>query len=185
MKLNLKAALHRLLRMGKSLGEDPGDEGPVSIVLLLRESRVTSLDRLRLACTNAFGRSFSEEGSERCFVVQKGFATMIKAGPHALSFLHYTKPYGEDRTQEFLDSMSSTSQRKAWAAHAAWEAIDYVKSRGDLDLEYAILARVCAELVSENCTGAWLPKHGMMIPNDGSLMPYLRRVGSARQIDLG
>ena len=167
------------------MGEDTGDEGPVSVVLLLRESRVTSLECLRLACTNAFGTSFSEAGSERCFVVQKGFATIIKAGPHALSFLHYAKPYGEDRTKEFLESMSSISQRKAWAAHAAWEAIDYVKSQGDLDLEYAILARVCTGLVNDNCTGAWLPKHGMMIPNDGSLTPYLLRLGSSRQIDLG
>ena len=181
MKVNLKAVVERLLRLGNRDKEDSdGNDGPVSIVLLLRESHVSSTERLTAACAKAFG-----DESQRCFVVQKGFVTLIKVGPHALSFLHYTKPYGADRSQEFLESMSSQSQRQAWTARTAWEAFDYVKSRGDLNLEYAILAKLCAELVNDNCTAAWLPKHSMMIPNDGSLMPYLQRVGSSRAIQLG
>jgi hypothetical protein len=185
MKLNLKAAFQSLLQMGKRGDDGSDDDGPVSIVLLLRESRVTSLERLRLACTNAFREPFSSESSGRYFVVQKVIFTIINAGPHALSFMHYSKPYGEDRSREFLNSMRLPSQRKGWAEHTAWEAIDYVKSRGNLDLEYAVLAKLCAELVNENCTGAWLPKHQMMIPNDGSLATYLQRAGSSCPIYLG
>ena len=176
MKLNLGAALKSLKGIGRRHQEENDGEVP-SIVLLLRESRVTSLDNLRLACTRAFGVGFSSNITDRFYVIQKVLFTIIKAGPHVMSFMHYAKPYGEDRTAEFLSSMSSPSQRRAWTDHTAWEAVNYVKSKGNLNREYAVMARLCAELVNESCVGAWIPQGPMMIPNDGSLTEYLEQVG--------
>jgi len=178
MRFNLGAALRNLLGVGMRPQEENDGEVP-SIVLLLRESRVTSLEDLRLASTRAFGVGFSSDITDRFYLIQKVLFTIIKVGPHVLSFMHYAKPYGEERTAEFLSTMSSPKQQRAWTGHTAWEAVNYVKSKGNLNREYAVLARLCAELVNENCVGAWIPQGPMMIPNDGSLTRYLEQVGSS------
>jgi hypothetical protein len=124
MKLNLKKSFESILRWGKA--PDKKDDLPVSMVLLLREPRFLTLDQLRSAAERAFGTSFAEAKQSRHFVVQAAFLTIIKAGPHSLSFLNYTKPYGDD-SPEFWKAMPTASQRQAWAEHSAWTAVDYVK----------------------------------------------------------
>jgi hypothetical protein len=181
MQFNLRAALNALLRLA-----DPGprweaSDEPVSLVMLLRESRVFGLDRLRRAGESAFGVPFSDDSESKYFVIQKVLFTIMKVGPHALSFLHYTKPYS---TQEFGASMPMESQRQAWAQHTAWEAIDYVKSGKNLDLEYAILARLCLQLADGNCVGVYLPRESIFVPNDGPMLPYLHRVASAYPVSI-
>ncbi|MGC1371452.1 MAG: hypothetical protein WA824_04870 [Candidatus Sulfotelmatobacter sp.] len=103
----------------------------------------------------------------------------MKAGSHILSFLNYTKPYG-DPVDGFGAAMPMASQRQAWAEHSAWTAVDYAKGGIDLELEYAVLARLCAEMVDGNCTGVFMPRERMFIPNDGSLLPELYRIASLR-----
>lgn len=147
--------------------------------MLLRESRVFALQRLRNAGEGAFGVPFSDDSESKYFAIQKGLFTVMKIGPHALSFLHYAKPYLDENSREFGAAMPKKSQRQAWARHTAWEAIDYVKSGGNLDLEYAILARLCLELADANCVGVYLPRESIFVPNDGSMQPYLHHVASA------
>jgi len=185
MKLNLKAAIESLLHGFQNRGEDESGDGPVSIVLLLREPRFLTLEQLRLAGERAFGVQFSEETSARDFVIQKVLFTLMKAGPHTLSFLNYTKPYGAERAAEFASRMSQPGQRQAWVAHTAWTAIDYVKGGARLDLEYAVLSKLCSEMVDGNCLGVYLPREQMMVPHGEKLLPYLRRVGSAVPLGLG
>ena len=66
---------------------------PVSMVLLLRQSRVLTLDQLRLAAERAFGTSFAGGKESQHYVVQVVLFTLMKAGPHSLSFLNNTKRY--------------------------------------------------------------------------------------------
>ncbi len=70
----------------------------------------------------------------------------MKAGPHTLSFMNYAKPYGDD-SPNFGRSLPKASQRQAWAEHTAWTAVDYVKGNADLELEYAVLAKLCYEML--------------------------------------
>src|SRR5580700_2576803 len=179
MKLNLKKSFESILRWGKA--PDKKDDLPVSMVLLLREPRFLTLDQLRSAAERAFGTSFAEAKQSRHFVVQAAFLTIIKAGPHSLSFLNYTKPYGDD-SPEFWKAMPTASQRQAWAEHSAWTAVDYVKGGVDLELEYAVLAKLCAEILDANCTGLYVPKERMFIPNDGSVEAELHRVAAVRPL---
>jgi hypothetical protein len=76
--------------------------------------------------------------------------------------------------------MPLASQREAWAQHTAWTAVDYAKGGTDLELEYAVLARLCAEMLDGNCVGLYMPSEGMFIPNDGSVLPELHRIASLR-----
>ena len=167
MRFNLKAALESLIGTSKEPKEIEG-EGPVSIVMLLRKSEVTSLQDMRKAGEQAFGVPFSDDKNSQYFVVQSGLFTLIKAGIHALSWMHFSKPYFEDQSAEFGARMPKFSQREAWSQHVAWEAIDYVKSGSDPDLEYAVIARFCIPLLKENCAGIYLPKDQVFVPNDGS-----------------
>jgi hypothetical protein len=173
MKLNLRAALDTLRRSLASPDKNENENLPVSMVLLFRESRFLTLEQLRSAGERAFGVPFSSDMSAPHCVFQKLLFTLMKAGPHTLSFLNYTKPYGD---HEFGEAMPMASQRQAWAEHKAWTAVDYAKGGIDLELEYAVLAGLCAEILDGNCVGVYLPREQMFIPNDGSLLPELQRI---------
>jgi hypothetical protein len=179
MALNLKEALKSLFRMGRKPNSDEDEEGPISMVLLLREPRFLKLDQLRTAGETAFGVPFGENKDAPNFVMQTILVTLIRVGPHTLSSLNFTKPYGEDRQANFLASMKKPAQRQAWAAHTAWTAIDYVKGSPNPDLAYAVLANLCQALVDVNCVGIWMPHARMMIPAGEPLQQYLKRVGES------
>ena len=178
MKLNLKAAFETLRRSLESPQKQETSTPPVSMVLLLRESRFLTLEQLRSAGERAFGAPFSGDRSSSHCVFQKVLFTLMKTGPHTLSFLNYTKPYG-DHPEKFAKAMSMASQRKAWSEHTAWTAVDYVKDDTNRDrVEYAVLARLCTEMLDWNCVGVYLPRENRFIPNDGSLVPELHRIAS-------
>jgi hypothetical protein len=59
-------------------------------------------------------------------------------------------------------------------------AVDYVKGGIDLELEYAVLAGLCAEMLDGNCVGVYVPRERSFIPNDGSLLPELHRITLSR-----
>ncbi|MGA2373785.1 MAG: hypothetical protein ABSG11_24285, partial [Candidatus Korobacteraceae bacterium] len=145
----------------------------------LHNQAVEALEQLRSAGERAFGVPFSGDMSAPHCVFQKVLFTLMKAGPHTLSFLNYTKPYG-DRPNEFGRAMPTASQRQAWAEHTAWTAVDYAEGGIDLELEYAVLAGLCAEMLDANCVGVYVPRERMFIPNDGSLLPELHRIASLR-----
>jgi hypothetical protein len=86
-----------------------------------------------------YSRHESPSASGAFRVFQKVLFTLMKTGPHTLSFLDYTQPYGESLGGVW-EGDANGSQRKAWAEHTAWTAVDYAKGATDLDLEYAVLA---------------------------------------------
>ena len=177
MRFNLKGAFESILRWG---GDKDGD-GPVSMVLLLREPKFLTLDQLRLAAEKAFGTSFTGEKESRHYVIQVVLFTIMKAGPHSLSFLNYRKPYGDD-SYDIGRSWRKPSQRQAWADHTAWTAVDYVKGGADLELEYAALAKLCAEMLDVNCVGLYIPGKRTFIPNDDYLRGKLQRMAASRPL---
>jgi hypothetical protein len=161
--------------MGQGSSEsDSEDEGPLSVVILLRESKVSSLDRLRHAGERAFGVPFSDEKNSQYFVVRSVLFTVIKAGIHTLSFVHFAKSYFEGESAEFGAQMPQASQREAWMRHCCWEAIDYVRSGQQPEVEYAVIARMCLQLLDSNCVGVYLPRDSVFVPNDGSALEFLQ-----------
>ena len=178
MKLNFKKAFGAILRLGRPVEHD---DAPVSMVLLLREPRFLTLDQLRSAGERAFGTPFSGGKESQHFVMQAALFTLMKVGPHALSFLNYTKPYGAlDFPPEFAMSFPKANQREAWIAHRAWKAVDYVKGGKDLKVEYGVLATLCAEMIDTNCLALYEPRDQTLIPNDGSLQQGLKRRWGSR-----
>jgi hypothetical protein len=184
VEFNLKRALKSILRWGETADKKEGGL-PVSMVLLLREPRFPTLDRLRSAGEKAFGTTFTDDKESRHFVVEVVLFTIMKAGPHTLSFLNYTQPYGQGEfPQEFGRLLPNASQRQAWAEHTAWIAVDYVKGGRDLELEYAVLATICAAILDVNCLGLYVPREESFIPNDGSLVGELQRIAMSRPLGI-
>jgi hypothetical protein len=180
MKLNFRTAINAILSRRAA---KPDADDPVSMVLLLRSPTTLTVDPLQSAAEKAFSISFAH--SERHFLRTIGNRALLKAGPHVLSFLTHNRPYGErDFPTDFGQRLPQRSQREAWAAHAAWTAVDYVKGGVDLELEYCVLAKLCAELLDTNCTAVWVPREQSLIPNDDSLYSELQRIAAARDLTI-
>jgi hypothetical protein len=179
VRFNLKGAFESILRWGEAPDKHGNDH--VSMVLLLPEPTFSTLDQLRSAAERAFGTSFTGDKESRHYVIQVVLFTVMKAGPHSLSFMNYAKPYGDD-SPNFGRSLPKASQRQAWVEHTAWTAVDYVKGSVDLELEYAVLAKLCLEMLDGNCVGLYVPGKRTFIPNDEWLLEYLQRVAEARPL---
>jgi len=185
MGINLRAAFQNL---GRSLGKsneansrEDVNTGSKSMVLLLRQPSFLTLERLREAGSQVFGAPFSDDQRDTHCVVQRAMITSMVAEPHKISFLHYSRPYGDspEHSREFGRAMATESQRQAWAEHNAWTAVVYVAGIVEFDLAHALLARLCAQVVDDNCAGVYMPGGRVFIPNDGSLLPALEQLGSA------
>jgi hypothetical protein len=176
VKVKLNDILKRLIPAQR---QQASDQEPLSMVLLLRTPHFFRDIELRTAAEKAWGVSFSDgEGSMHC-VIQKGTTTLMKAGPHLLSFCHYPKPYVEN-PKENTAWLPKASQRRAWAEHEACLGVDYMNRDPDAELAYCVLAKLIAEMLDENCAGIYVPREKSLIPNDGSLYPELQRIASSR-----
>jgi len=179
--MGLKEALETILNLGKA-GQEPG-EPPASMVLLLKEQRFPTLEELRQAAERAYGVDFSlDKNSRHCVYVQVLF-TLMKVGPHTVSFMFYTKPYGHD-SPELGKSWRLLDHRTAWAEHTAFTAIDYVKGGMDFESRYGLLARLCRELYDANCSGIYLPRERAFVPDERSVREMFDRIITDRDIDV-
>jgi hypothetical protein len=160
-----------------------GKKEPLSIVLLLRAAHVFSDEELRLAAERAWRVSFAGgEGSTHC-VAQSGNVTLLKAGPHLLSFFHYPKPY-IDNPEDNVAWLPKLGQQRAWAEHLACAGVDYMDPDTDVELGYCVPSKLVAELLSENCTAIYSPRESSLIPNGESLYSELQKIAFSRDSEV-
>lgn len=60
--------------------------------------------------------------------------------------------------------------------------MDYIKGGANLELEYAVLAKLCTEMLDVNCVGLYVPGKRTFIPNDDSLREYLQSLADSRPL---
>lgn len=147
---------------------------PSSIVLLLQKPEFPNLKELSAYAEKAFNVPFATENTSNYCVFQKVLFTLMRVGPHVLSFMFYTKPYFESQP-DFVHNLPILAQRAACEKHTGWLAINYAKGSAREDIRYALLSRLSIEMLNANCTGAYVPGEQLLIPNDGSLLPELHR----------
>ena len=177
IKLNLRAGLAALMS-GLGRKEDaPTESEPSSIVLLMMASEFPNLKQLSASAERAFNVPFAAENATNYCVFQKRLFTLMRIGPHVLSFMFYTKPYFEDHP-DFVRTLPLPAQRAACEKHNAWLAMNYAKGPGSEDIQYAVLSRLGIGLLNANCTGAYVPGEQLLIPNDGSLLRALQQNAS-------
>ncbi len=75
------------------------------------------------------------------------------------------------------------SQQRAWAEHSACIYVGYLTFGTafgtDAKLAHCVLARVVAQLLDSNCTGAYVPDEDSLIPADESLYEQLQARASS------
>jgi len=101
----------------------------------------------------------------------------MKAGPHLLNFFCYPEPYIEDPKAN-VDWLPRPSQRQAWINHSACFGVDYLNHGVSVELGYCVLAKLVAEMLDGNCTGVYVPRQRILIPNDESLYLELQKLAS-------
>jgi hypothetical protein len=184
--MGLEGAFESLLQMGKS--KPPQGEGPTSIVLLLRQPHFPTLEQLREAAGRAFGVAFASGRNSRHSVYQRGVIfTLANVGAHTLSFLFQTRAYFADNREHaraFEESLHRDDQRQAWAEHSAYAAIDYVKGDANVDSQYVVLARLCAELYNDNCPAIYLPGASVLVPGEATIRRQLSKIIAYREVDV-
>lgn len=153
------------------------------MVFLLREERFPKLEQIRQAAERAYGVSFSLDKNSRHCVYARGFFTLMRTGPHTVSFMFYAKPYGDD-SKDLGESWRLPDQRKAWAEHTVFMAIDYAKGGADFESRYALLARLSRELYDANCLGIYLPRERAFVPGEKSVWEMFHRMIADRDIDV-
>ena len=175
--MNLKAVVQRFVPMR---WQRVGKKEPLSIVMLLRAPHVFRTEELQIAAERAWRVSFAGGNQSMHCVAQSGPTTLLKAGPHLLSFFHYAKPYIENH-EENTSWLPLDSQRRAWAEHVAWVGVDYMNADTDVELAYCVLAKLVAELVDENCSAIYMPRESSLVPNKGTLYSELQKISSSRK----
>jgi hypothetical protein len=159
--VNLLRPLKRLWKRQKA------EAGPLSIVLLQRESHLFTREELEQAGERAWGKKFGGDEDPMYFVAQTGAVTFVKAGSDVMNVLQARQPYLE-KSAEVLRELPEAAQRRAVLEHNAWAAIDSLTSRGTKAEVYACLAGLALQLGNENCCGVFLPAENLLAANDGS-----------------
>jgi hypothetical protein len=157
--------------MGKR--ETQEDGMPYSIVLLLKEQHVFSVEELQAAGQKAWGKRFDGTEDAMYFVVQNGGITMIKAGRYVVQLSHADQPY-LGKPEEIARQLARREQRRVWLQHTAWAALDFWAKEPLEEEAYAVLARFALQLGDSNCCAVYVPKAQMLMTNDGNAETGLR-----------
>ncbi len=158
-----------------------------SIVLLFHQPRFFEAEWLRNAAEKAFGIPFTDGDDAKNFVTQDGNVTLLKVGAHILSLQAQFRRY--EAAPEFANTLVPIeAQRKAWEQHTAWAAIDYVSGSAaggtDVHQEHCLLAKLCAEVIDDNCTGVYIPLRQLVLPYNKSTKLVLQRLSEAKPFNL-
>lgn len=166
-----------LLRLIRQLFTKPkvNEDDLCSIVLLLREWHFFTREELMEAGRLGFGKSFDGVEDPMYFVVQQSFVTMMKAGTHMMHVLHQRRPYLGDK-ETIAKSLLLREQREAWMAHTAWASVDMLSTEVSNSEAYVTLARFALQLADRNCSAMLLPKHNVLLTNDGEAEEWLRNL---------
>ncbi len=143
-----------------------------SIVLLLREPHFFKREEVMEAGRLGFGKAFDGVEDPMYFVVQTGHVTMLKAGPYVMHVLHQGEPYLGDK-DEVAKTLLLGRQKDAWLAHSAWASIDVWNKEIPSAEAYTALAKFALNLADANCSAVFLPKHNILLANDGQAEEWL------------
>jgi hypothetical protein len=151
-----------------------------SIVLLLREPHFFRREELMEAGCVGFGKRFDGEEDPMYFVVQDAPVTMMKAGIYAMHLQHHHQPYLGDK-EAAAKTLFLKRQQDAWLAHTAWASIDLWNQDVSNSDGYTALARFAINLADQNCSGVFLPKHNILLTNDGQAEEWLHDLIRGKQ----
>jgi hypothetical protein len=132
-------------------------DGVVSAVLLLREARFISAEKLTKSAISAFG------SSENPYVVQGRKITFVIAGRQRLNLSFGKCCY----------DLEDPPTPELWSQLRAFTAIDHLDRTMTIKDRLVGCARMAAEIIDENCIAVYFPNSGRLFPNDLELKATL------------
>jgi len=147
------------------------------VILLLKQPHLFSEAEIRSAAERAWGIAFrNTSGSTRRVIVCDDKRVFLQAGPHELSICSQPWAYVENPETD-VDWLPSLNQQRAWGDHKACCLIYYLTETADVELAHCVIAKFAAELVDQNCIGAYMRDQFALIPAE-SLLEELRSMGA-------
>jgi hypothetical protein len=174
----IAAAFRRLFRNGVD------ESGPVSLVLLLKAPAFWDGNELATAIARAASIFSGDESTEQ-FVTGGGERAVLYIKPHLMALLTANRPYFGQDPSDYSKSLPSIEQQVAWSSHKAWAAIDYLKGDENLAEEYRVLSSVAGQLLSDNCSGVYVPRERRVFANDEHLQAFLGDIVLGKQSPQG
>jgi hypothetical protein len=140
---------------------------PLSMVLLLRKPHPFSAEELQLAAERAWRMSFAgkEDNSKHC---------VVRARTHSAFSITPNRTLAMT-PKKMRNWLSHPSQRQAWINHSAWAGLNDLNHTVRVELGYAALSKLVAEMLEGNCTGGYIPQRSSLLPNDESLYVGLQK----------
>ncbi len=151
---------------------------PISMAVLQSTKHIYSDDELRAAGERGWGIPFDGVGSKVHFVAKNGLVTMVKAGPHVINLFYLNSPMVENPVAN--DAwLPQEVQRVAWRDHVACVSFDYLNRGERVDVAYAVLAKLLAELVGNECAAVYIQRENVFLPNLPTMRGELREQARA------
>jgi uncharacterized protein YegJ (DUF2314 family) len=193
--MSLMGWLKGLLFPRRSAGSAARDEGSVeestegpiiSLVLLLRQPRYLDATILCQSVNQAWGIDLSEAGADATeFIVGDDTPIIIQSRLGTYLVNNIPVPYIEDREQAARDA-KELRVRKAVLEHQSWMSIDLLRAGEpsiDNEAAYRAIGALAAELINDDCLGAYCPETGRLSPFDDELGQRLKNDGAKAALD--
>ena len=171
----------KLRQLFRSTGKD---HDFISIVILLPQARDLPEDVLRAAAERAWKCKFEGTEENPNFIMQKIRHSIVWAEGHFMTVANSANPY-RDNTVKQAEKMRDLRWRKAWLEQRAFTSIDYIQgvpSAISLQDKYAVLAKLAAELLTDEYTGICLPGENEIIPAHADLANQLRNFSTLEKL---
>lgn len=148
---------------------------PITIAVLQSRKHAYTEQEFREAGQRGWGFPFDGVASKMHFVANKGLFTMFKAGPHLINLFYSDLPFADNPAEN--DSwLPQEVQRKAWREHVAVVGFDYLNEGERVDVAYAVLAKLLAELLGNECAAIYMQRENALLPNLPTMRGQLREL---------
>jgi hypothetical protein len=151
---------------------------PISMAVLQSQKHIYTEDELRGAGERGWGIPFDGASSKMHFAKAKALVSIFKAGPHVINLFYFGSPLVPDPASN--DSwLPREDQRRAWREHIAVVSFDYLTPGQAVNVAYAAIAKLLAELAGNECAAIYLPREGALLPNLPMMRGELRELANA------
>jgi hypothetical protein len=101
--------------------------------------------------------------------MQKIRHAVVRAEGHFMTLANAANPYGDNPAK--AEQMRDLQCRKAWREQRAFISLDYIRSVLPISPQekYAVLAKLAAELLADECTGSCFSGEHKIIPAHADL----------------
>lgn len=151
-------------------GRKEEDRPLVSIVLLLRRPRCLDKAIVKTLVQQALGITLSDDPNATEFVVGENPTYVLQYARGTYLIHNFPAPYVED-VQAQAEQIGELRRRKAFAEHRAWLSVDQL--RGDPREAYAIIGKLVAHLLEDDCLALYHPESSRMVVCDPSMREKL------------